>query len=78
MQEQDFCWFVENYQELFAKYGHKFLAIKNQTILGAYSDLQTGVLVTSQTEPLGTFIVQECSGDESAYTAYVVTPGIIK
>ena len=78
MQEQDFNWFVENYQKLFAEYGHKFLAIKNQTVLGVYDTLKDGVRVTAMTETLGSFIVQECTGDASAYTAWITTPGIIR
>ena len=78
MQEQDFLWFVNNYQSLFAKYGHKFLAIKNKSVLGTFDSTIDGVLKISESEPLGTFIVQECSGDISAYTAYISTPGVIK
>ena len=71
MRKQDFEWFVSNYDELFKKYGHKFLAIKNEQILGSYDDAKEAINETSKTEELGTFIIQECSGDESAYTVYI-------
>lgn len=76
MQTDDFLWFVDHYQELFSRYGHKFIAIKNETVLGVYDNMIEGVTTTALTEPLGSFIVQECNGDSSAYTAYIVTPGI--
>ena len=77
MQDRDFSWFIEHYQELYTEYGHKFLAIKNKVVLGVYDSMIDGVKATAKTEPLGTFIVQECNGDESAYTSYIVTPGIM-
>ena len=33
MRDEDFKWFLKEYDNLFKKYGHKFLAIKNKTIL---------------------------------------------
>ena len=70
-QDIDFEWFVENYDDLFARYGNKFLAIKNKTVLGAYDSYISGINETSKSEPMGTFIVQQCNGDESGYTNYI-------
>lgn len=70
MQEQDFEWFKQNYKELFQKYGHKYLAIKNKRVLGVYDSFALAVKTTRQTEKEGTFIVQECGEDESCYTHY--------
>lgn len=71
MQESDFLWFRENYLQLFEKYGFSYIAIKDQTVLGVYSSYVEGVTVTSQSEPLGSFIVQECTGDEFGYTNFI-------
>ena len=65
----DFKWFVDNYQSLFDEYGHKFLAIKDKHVIGAYNSFMDAVESTHE-EP-GTFIVQECNGNESAYTNYI-------
>ena len=73
MQERDFQWFLDNYDDLFKQYGVAFLAIKNKSVLGAYSSYGDAVRKTSETEKLGTFIVQECNGDESAYTNSIAT-----
>lgn len=71
MQESDFLWFVENMKDLFMKYGHSFLAIKNKKVLGSYSSYAEGVHETEKTEQIGTFIIQKCGQDESAYTVNI-------
>ena len=35
-RKEDFDYFVKHYQELYGKYGHKFIAIKNGKILGVF------------------------------------------
>lgn len=77
MQDRDFSWFVEHYHSLYEQYGHKYLAIKDAKVIGSYDNFMDGILNTAEHEPLGSFIVQECNGDESAYSAYITTPGII-
>ena len=67
----DFNWFLNNYDRLYKKYGHKFLVIKNKTVLGAYDSVRQALDHTN--EEIGTFIVQECNGDESAYTAQITS-----
>ena len=73
MQEKDFEWFLENYINLFEDYGNSFLAIKNEQVLGAYSSFHEAVEATQKTEELGTFIIQECNGNESAYTVQIAS-----
>ena len=73
MQDQDFRWFIDNYNELFKEYGVSFLAIKNKRVLGSYNSYSEAVDKTAEQEPLGTFIVQKCNGEESAYTNHIAT-----
>ena len=70
-QSNDFKWFKEHNDSLFAQYGNSYIAIKNQTVLGAFSSYAEGVSTISRTEPLGTFIVQHCTGDKTGYTNYI-------
>lgn len=77
MQDSDFSYFISNNEDLFSRYGHKFLAIKECTVLGAYDSLSVAVNETMKIAELGTFIAQECTGEESAYTVYITTPGMI-
>jgi len=71
MQRSDFNWFLNNYDALYQEYGHKFLVIKNCKVLGAYDTIRDAVNDTQ--EEVGTYIVQECNGNESAYTNYVAS-----
>ena len=73
MQDKDFEWFVQNYKDIYEKYGDTYVAIKNQNILGSYPTYAEGVRETSKTEPLGGFIVQYCNGDVSGYTGYITS-----
>lgn len=71
MQEKDFGWFVENLDELYKRYGSVYVAIKNKTVLGTYPSYADGVRETLKTERPGTFIIQQCGPDKSAYTNYI-------
>lgn len=68
LQHSDYEWFLANYDDLFKKYGVSYLAIKNKQVLGKYSSYAEGVHETEKTEPLGSFIVQFCNGNESGFT----------
>lgn len=70
-RKEDFDYFVEHYQELYKEHGHKFIAIKNGKILGVFDAELEAVTEVSKIYPLGTFIVQECNGNESGYTNYI-------
>ena len=69
MMMKDFNWFLNNYQNLFKEYGHQFLVIKDKKVLGHYDNVRQAI--DNTTEEPGTYIVQECNGNESAYTNYI-------
>ena len=73
MQESDFMWFKEHYTDLFKKFGEKYIAIKNKSVLGVYNTYAEGIRSTLKTEQAGTFIVQKCGEDDSAYTGYIAS-----
>lgn len=77
MQERDFRWYIDNFDMLFDVYGNSYIAIKNEKVLGSYSSYAEGVRETSKTEELGSFIVQKCGKDESAYTACIASMNFI-
>lgn len=66
-RRKDFAFFIVNYQILFRQYGHKFLAIKDKHVLGAYDSVLEAITALSDQYKPGTYIIQECNGDESAY-----------
>ena len=71
-RKQDFDYFVANYQKLFKEYGHKFLAIKDKKILGSYNSIPEALEDLSKTYEVGTYIIQECTGDDSAYRTTIM------
>ena len=73
MQDNDFNWFLEHYNELYERYGRSFLAIKDERVLGTYDSFKKAVDATLLTEEAGTFIVQECNGEESAYSVHIAS-----
>ena len=73
MLENDYKWFLHNYNKLYDEYGHSFLVIKNEHVVGSYESFAVAVRSAAKTNDLGTFIVQECNGDESAYTNYIAS-----
>ncbi len=77
MQDSDFQWFLDHYDELYKKYGRAYLAIKEAKVLGAYGSYAEGVRAAARTEEPGTFIVQLCDGTEAAYTNYVLSNFIV-
>ena len=77
MIKEDYKWFKENYNELFKEYGVGYLVIKDKKVLGKYSTYEEGVKNALAKEELGSFIVQLCNGNESAYTNYISSFNII-
>lgn len=69
----DFKYFVSIYQDLYNKYGESFIALKNKKILGAFKTVNEAIQALSDKYKLGTYIIQECNGDESGYTASIMT-----
>jgi hypothetical protein len=62
---------MTNYNKLFSEFGESYLAIKNESVLGAYNSFREALDTTLLSEEMGTFIIQKCDGSESAYTVQV-------
>lgn len=69
----DFMFFKEMYDDIYEEYGHKYVAIRNREIIGVYDSIPEGISDLSPKYPLGTYIIQECNGDESGYTNWVTS-----
>jgi hypothetical protein len=68
VQDRDFEFFEKNRGKFYSEYGHKFLAIKNASVMGAFDTFDEAVKTALRTERPGTFIVQECSESSVNYT----------
>lgn len=56
----DYDYFINNLADLYKEYGHRFLVIKNEQVVGAYNSFDDAFNETTKTEKLGTFLIQEC------------------
>jgi hypothetical protein len=70
VQDQDFEFFLQNMEDFYRTYGHKFVAVKNQNILGAYDTFNDALNTTLKNEEFGTFLIQEIFDDEEKMTHY--------
>jgi hypothetical protein len=59
----DYGYFIDNLAALYQQYGHRFLVIKNEKVIGAYNSFDDAFTETVKTEALGTFLIQECVSD---------------
>ena len=64
---------VWGYQNFYKEYGHKFLAIKDKKVLGAYDSVTETISDLTPTYEVGSYIIQECTGDESAYRTTIMS-----
>jgi hypothetical protein len=64
MVDKNYEYFSKNMPELYKKYGHKFLAIKDEKVIGEYDTFDEAIRETNKTEKLGTFLIQECFKDK--------------
>ncbi|MDR0294112.1 MAG: hypothetical protein LBH95_08180 [Oscillospiraceae bacterium] len=70
MCEDNYGYFTEHLDELVAQYPEQFVVIKNRAVIGSYGSFDEAYQETVKTEPLGTFLIQQCAGDSRTYTAY--------
>jgi hypothetical protein len=61
----DYEYFIDNLVALYEEYGHRFLVIKNEKVIGAYNSFDDAFAETIKTETLGTFLIQECVADSA-------------
>ena len=66
--EKEFKYYLDNQAEFVKSYSGKFLAIKDQKIIGVYDARDEALKETSKTHELGTFLIQQCSSGDAAYS----------
>ena len=68
MLKNDFQYYLEHQSELVKEFNHKFLVIKDCKVIGHYDSYEEALFETSKEHELGTFLIQECTEGDSAYT----------
>lgn len=71
-QKQDFEFFMKNLKEISKKYKGKFIGIKDEKILGAYTTFEEAINELQKLGyDVGSFIIQEVKDDNpSSYILY--------
>lgn len=68
MLEKEFKYYLDNQAELVKNYSGKFIVIKDQQVIGAYSSHGQAYETTITTEKLGTFLIQHCIPGKESYS----------
>lgn len=68
MIENEFKYYLDHQSELVEKYNGKFIVLKNEQVIGAYSSNQEAYSETIKKEALGTFLIQHCTPGAESYS----------
>jgi hypothetical protein len=61
--DADYRYFLDNLDELYREHGHKFLVVKNRTVVSTHDSFMDAFISATKDHALGTFIIQECVDD---------------
>jgi hypothetical protein len=68
MLEKEFNYFLSNQSKLVKQYGGKFIVIIGESVVGDYDSYEEALFESKEKYELGTFLIQECTEGEDAYT----------
>ncbi len=70
---KDFAFFKNINKDFFEKNGHKFLAIKNESVVDEADEIPELInKMNAKSYEIGSYLIQECTGDESAFKTTVM------
>ena len=72
----EFEYYLTHQQEMLNKYDGRVIVLKDCQVIGDYDDVLSAITETEKRHKLGTFLIQEVSPGDSAYTATFYTPGM--
>jgi hypothetical protein len=67
--DKKLAYFKENYDALCARYGGRYVAVTETSVLGDYASFDEAYEQTIKTERLGSFLIQYC-GDEGVVASF--------
>jgi len=68
MLDQEFKFYIDNQNKLLGKYNGRYIAIVGDKVVGDYDTFEEAVDKTTLQYQPGTFLIQECTEGEDAYT----------
>ena len=66
--ENEFKFYLDNQASILAKYGGKFVVIVGEEVVGAFDSMADAYFDSIKKYEPGTFLIQECTEGEEAYT----------
>jgi len=77
MLKEEFQYYLENQNELLKRYKGRFVVIVGKNVVGAYRSFKDAVMRSAKKYALGTFLVQECTEGDEAYTDHYYNSNVI-
>ena len=69
MLDKEFKYYLDHQNELLEKYNNRFIVIMGEDIVGDYDSFEQALSQSIEKKyELGTFLIQECTAGEEAYT----------
>jgi hypothetical protein len=69
MLDKEFKYYLDNQNELLKKYNNRFIVIVGKEVVGDYDSFEQALFQSIEKKyELGTFLIQECTEGEDAYT----------
>lgn len=68
MLKQEFQYYLDHQPELVAQHVNKYIVIRGQEVVGAYSSQIEAYNEASSKYELGTFLIQHCLAGKESYT----------
>lgn len=63
MIDKNYEYFISHFDELYSEYPEKYIVIKNENVIGSYDSFDEAFDKTTQTEIIGSFLIQLCSSN---------------
>jgi len=68
MLKKEFKYYLDNQNELLKKYNNRVLVIIDNRVVGDYENFEQAYFQSIKKYEPGTFLIQECTEGEEAYT----------
>ncbi|MCQ2605034.1 MAG: hypothetical protein MJ204_00645 [Bacteroidales bacterium] len=68
--QKNFFYYLKNQEDLVKQYNGKFLVIVDQKVVGCFADNTQALEFGYKNYEYGTFLIQECSEGDKAYTIH--------
>lgn len=73
MFERELAFFIENQDELVAKYGGQVLLLKDASVAGVFDSPLSAYVAGQEKYELGSFMIQPCEPGPAAYTVTIAS-----